>query len=359
MTVSNLVGELIQDGLIEETSITDETAIYNGRPPIQLQLAEVSPCVCGMLIKRGFLQVVLADLGGKILESSSYAFDNGLTVTTLLETLVEGYKLLKKKTTRRILAVGISCIGPVNSTTGYLLNPPDFFEIENVPLVEIVEEKTGLPAFLINDANAGALAEKMYGHAKEESNFVYLHIMNGIGAGLVLQDSLYNGNCGQSGEIGHTSINFAGPRCSCGNTGCLDLYANIPAMQRRIRQLAPLHPQSSLSGVLSPTWNEIIDLAHKKDNLAIIALDDFCSYIAFALIDVLNTLDLSTVVVGYNSNSNGRIIEDLLRIKISDSVLYSRYREVDVYHSAFGGDAPLVGSAAIVADKIFNLELKV
>jgi len=226
-----------------------------------------------------------------------------------------------------------------------------------VPIASIIAQISGLPAILVNDANAGALAEKLFGLGRKLSNFVYLHIMNGIGAGLVLGDKLYNGNVGQSGEIGHTSINFSGPKCVCGNKGCLDLYANVEGLRARISEHSVLYPQSPLAGLAVPKWRDIVDAANRRDPLAMLALDEFCSYITFSLVNAINLLDLSNIIVGYDSESPGTIIESILQQKISKAILSSNYRKITVSHSAFGGDAPLIGAIAEIVDRIFTMRL--
>ncbi len=363
MTISNLVNELIEQQLVEERHIDSqkESAISNtsGRPSIMLYISNYAPCICGMIIKRGRCQIVIGNLCGEILDRVTHSSSQHMTEEDLLHVLLDGFKTLKNRVNRNIIAVGISSVGPVDVTRGTILNPPDFYSIENFPIVKKLENITHLPTFLINDANAGALAEKMYGLAKDRKSFVYLHIMNGIGLGQILEGKLYNGNFGQSGEIGHTSINFAGPRCSCGNKGCLDLYANINNMQKHIIELKPLFPHSTLYTSQNPTWLEIIEAANNNDELAILVLERFCNYIACALINALNILDVSYLVVGYDSKSSGTILEQLLYQKISSSVLYSHYHQIEIIRSVFSGDAPLLGSIAYVASQIFNLTLSI
>ena len=81
--------------------------------------------------------------------------------------------------------------------------------------------------------NASALAEKLYGNGRNISDFVYIGVTNGIGSGIISNDNLFAGEMGFSGEIGHTTINYEGPKCACGNTGCLELYASIPEIEKQ------------------------------------------------------------------------------------------------------------------------------
>ena len=269
--------------------------------------------------------------------------------------LYSGFKEISVRTDRKIIAVSIASLGPVDSSNGIILNPPYFYNIENLKIQAILEEKIGLPVFLVNDANAGALAEKLYGIGKHIANFAYLHIMNGIGAGFVFKNDLYNGDTGQSGEIGHTSINFAGPLCDCGNRGCLELYANLDNMRQKIGELKRFYPKSEISKRVEPSWKEIVDFANEKDVLAFEALEEFCSYISYALINTLKLLNISSLIIGYDSSNKGYIVEEIVHAKLSESLKAVNFGKIEVHHSLFNGDAPLIGAIAFVADKIFSL----
>ena len=356
-TVGNLVAELIAMNMICELDDTNETSCGHGRRPTNLCLSFQAPCICGMLIKRSLLQVILADLNGNIIDSADCQYGKGVTADFLPDQLLSMYQTLKERNERAILAVGIASVGPIDRSNGIILNPPFFFGLQNIAIKDSIAEGTGLPTYLINDANAGSVAEKMYGNGVEVANFLYLHIMNGIGAGLVLENNLYNGDMGQSGEIGHTSINYSGPICVCGNTGCLELYASLESMQQRAAELISLYPGSKLQTHGQPTWNTIVDYANQKDPLAILVLDDFCKYISFALVNSVNMLDISHIFVGYSATTNGTILEELLHRQVSSRVIYSKYRDIKIQKSRFEGDAPLIGSVAFVVDKVFRMEL--
>ena len=330
-----------------------------GRPPIKLKISSKSSCVCGMLIKRGYCQVILADISGNILEQEIYRTPSRFNADALVKNLLDGFHKVSSRCQRKVLAIGIASIGPINASTGVILNPPDYHGIKNLQITDLIEKETGIQTYLINDANAGALAEKMYGHMHNGDDFIYLHIMNGIGAGLILNNRLYNGNFGQSGEIGHTSINYAGAKCACGNVGCLDLYANIPNLRAYVKEYLPLYPQSALKGVETPEWLDILDAANEGDGLAIAALGQFCGYISSAIVNALNMLDIQNLIVGYDSNKPGDIIEKLLQQRITDAVIFSSYRSVEVKRSLFLGDAPLIGSIAHIVNLIFNNQIDI
>ena len=352
MTVGNIVSELLSADLITESG-AERSSAATGRKPSFYTLSPASPCICGMLIKRKLLQIILSDIGGNIFFQKECRYTTLDHAQALLDIMVGLYRDCAAATDRRIAAVGIACVGPLDSTRGYILNPPYFHGIENYPIVEKIREATGLPTYLVNDATAGALSEMMFGKGMDIPNFAYLHIMNGIGMGLVLNRKLYDGNLGQSGEIGHTSINFNGPQCVCGNRGCLDLYASTDAMRERIRQLEKFYPSSPLVGNV-PDWRQIVSAGERRDPLALVVLEEFCGYIAYSLTNAINLLDLSTVIVGYSSNEDGTLVEDLIAHKLNSLVMSAKHEPISVVHSMFRGDAPLLGSVALVADKIFS-----
>lgn len=358
-TASKIVSDLMAENIIYETQLEAPEGGL-GRKPIYLDISPRSPCVCGLLVKRHICTGILADYKGAIIAREDYPYDDLSGADELVDILLELYRKVSAANSRPVTAIGIAAIGPVDAAEQKLANPPNFYGIANLELPAIISEKTGVPASIINDANAGALAEKVYGRSKIVDNFIYLHIMNGIGAGFILQNKIYNGDLGQSGEIGHTSINFAGPVCDCGNTGCLEMYANIDNINAKIRHMRGIYPNRSLLPDTKPyyQWQEVISAASEGDYYAISALDDFCEYLSHALANAINLLDINTIIVGYESRPEQKDLETILSKKLNSRVLTAPYREIAVRKSVFGGDAPLIGSIALVTNKFFSGQIE-
>lgn len=354
MTLSNLVTELINENMIREIESSTLNAHSSGRKPILLDISNISPCICGILIRRNICKVIISDLKGNIVKQLSETYPKCLSNDVLKDIIKRMFTKIMKINKRDIIGIGISSIGPVDDINGTILNPPDFRNISNLNIVDFIKEMSDLPIFLINDANSGALAEKMYGLGKNISNYIYLHIMNGIGAGLVLENKLHTGNLGQSGEIGHTSINFSGPLCSCGNNGCLDYYTSVSNLIKRIESLSHIYPNSPLINCKDFSLVKLIDEANNKDSLAMFLLDEFCTYVSYALVNTLTLIDCSSIIIGYDFNIPGTFIENTLLKKLTASASFSKYKKISVRHSNFGANAPLIGSIAIVSYNFFN-----
>ena len=129
-------------------------------------------------------------------------------ITKILESIKE---IQKKIENRNLKAIGISCGGPLNSKTGIIHSPPNLPGWDNIPIVDIIKEKTNTPTFIQNDANACALAEWKFGAGKGSNNMVFLTFGTGLGAGLILDGKLYTGTSDSAGEVGHIRLNDDGP----------------------------------------------------------------------------------------------------------------------------------------------------
>ena len=110
-----------------------------------------------------------------------------------------------------VQALGISCGGPLNSKTGRVLSPPNLFGWDDIPIVELMETRYGIPTALQNDANACALAEWRFGAARGFENVIFCTFGTGMGSGLILDGRLYEGTTGMAGEIGHLRLSEHGP----------------------------------------------------------------------------------------------------------------------------------------------------
>lgn len=356
-TLGNIVSELTASQLICETEDRGRgESIALGRRPILLQLSEDAPCILGILINRQGLTGVIANLKGEFLDRRDLSYTGVTCKEDFLDKVHSMIQYLLANTRRNIFAIGVSSIGPIDITSGTILNPANFFGIHDLPIVDILESRYSIPCFLIHDADAGALAEKIYGQERDTKNFLFLSIKNGIAAGYILDDHLYIGNIGQSGEIGHSTIDCHGPQCICGNIGCLELYANTENMNRKIQFMRKAFNLSKYpaDSDCSYSFSEILQQAGNNDICAMAALDEFCDYLSAALVNVIRFLDINRIIVGYDSKSNHSILERLLDQKIRSRISFPANYDLIIQHSVFNGDALLYGAIAHIAALVFD-----
>jgi glucokinase len=140
----------------------------------------------------------------------------------------------------QIAGIGIGAPGPLNSRTGVVFSPPNLPGWIDVPLRDILSEHFKLPIFVENDANAAALAEYMFGAGQGSREVVYMTISTGIGGGIIADGHIVEGIVGTAGELGHMTIDLHGPRCNCGNIGCLESISSGTAIARRANEIVAM-----------------------------------------------------------------------------------------------------------------------
>ena len=154
--------------------------------------------------------VCAGDESGGILRKKSFPTDRN-PKTALENIFRETGTLITEFGKDSILALGISCGGPLDSGKGVILSPPNLPGWDEVYIVKMLEERFFLPAYIENDANACALAEWRYGAGRDCRNMVFLTFGTGLGAGLILDGKLYRGSSGMAGEAGHIHMTDDGP----------------------------------------------------------------------------------------------------------------------------------------------------
>ncbi|MDO4272250.1 MAG: ROK family transcriptional regulator [Eubacteriales bacterium] len=355
-TLTNIVNELIDDGYITEREKSlDKSAHSPGRKSIELGLSPAAPLACGILIQRNKFQMILSSLDGSIKKRCSYSYKGNISPEDFELILKQMYRELLEDNSARIIGIGIASIGPLNTSSGTLLNPVNFFDRECVfDICSCVRSFSGLPVTLCNDASAGAVAEKLLGKGRGEHNFVYISTYKGAGAGFYLDDKLFSGENGQNGEIGHMSINFEGPLCHCGNRGCLELYANIDTLVEKRMYLKYAFPDHPIFVRDDITILDLLHLVDENDAIAISVVNEYCRYLSFAAANLITQLNIQLVILAGSPDIQNDFFERTLENQINEHSLMSKYQKISVIKSDFGLSSPLYGSACIILNDLFE-----
>ena len=198
------------------------------------------------------VRAIVARLDGKVLGDRiqpSHASE-GLEATLASMTDALGGAAAEASVSVADLAgLGICSAGWVDSEKGIVPAAPQLPGWRNVSLTKIMHERTGVRAWLENDANAAALGEHVFGAGKNVRHLVYITVSTGIGGGIIVDGKLYGGAKGSAGEIGHTIIDPAGPLCGCGNYGCLESLASGTAIARRGEEAAARGESTALAAL--------------------------------------------------------------------------------------------------------------
>lgn len=223
-TVSDVVGELIRDGLTREIGRGPSTG---GRAPVMLEVADDARHLIGLDLGEKVFRGAIVDLRGKVVSSVSIAVEDrdGAEALERVFALVDR---LRASTKRPILGIGIGTAGLIDTSVGTVLEAVNL-DWHLVPLGKLLRARTGLPVYVANDSQATALAEHVFGGPRT-SNLVVVKVGEGVGAGLVLDGRLFQGDGFGAGEIGHTTVRPGGAACRCGRLGCLETVAGTRAI---------------------------------------------------------------------------------------------------------------------------------
>lgn len=241
VTVSDLVADLIEQGLIEELGTRTETRI--GKPATLVGLRGTSRHIISLdLSDDTFLLGAVVDLHGNMVRRLQLPLDQA-TGDAAVALVIELTRQLIATVDTEILGVGIGTPGVVDPN-GVVLQAPNMGWYD-LPLAEIVGAATDLPIFVANDANAASLAESVFGSGTD-SGLLFVALGHGVGGAILIDGALLSGPMLAAGEIGHIVVDPDGDPCVCGNTGCLETLLAVPHLRRRLAGLDAAAAQAEL-----------------------------------------------------------------------------------------------------------------
>jgi glucokinase len=226
-------------------------------------------------------------------------------------------------------------------------------------LREILSQEFGLPVYVNNDANVAALAEQRFGAGRGCSDIVYLTISTGIGGGIISGGQLLLGAHGLAGEPGHTTVEPAGPRCNCGNVGCLEVMAAGPAIARHALNLMQQGHHSTLwvavQGGMELTAEMVGRAAQEGDDVALQAIARAAHYLGIGVLNLIHIFDPDRVILGGGVSKLGSLLFDPVRAWVREHAMTALQRETPVVPAALGDQVGLLGAVAWAMDRISSL----
>ncbi|MDO8637757.1 MAG: ROK family protein [Dehalococcoidia bacterium] len=202
-----------------------------------------------------------------------------------------------------INGIGIAIAGLVDTPRGILVTSPHLPGWRDVPLKDHLEAALGVQVSIINDAKAAALGEQTFGAGKGVENQIYMTVSTGIGGGIIINGALYMGKAGSAGEIGHMVIDVNGPRCNCGNNGCLETLASGTAVARevsdRLAKGASSTVRDMVSGRLQDITAEMVSKAAEQgDAVASEVIHQAGVYLGVGLANLVNVFNPELIIIG-------------------------------------------------------------
>ncbi len=238
-TITIAVNALIGEGVVRETTL--KLMHGSGRPPVALTLVSGAGAAIGIEFGVRYVRGAIVDFSYDILASEEIGLGMDYTVPAGMAAALDIIARLKSKSgysEKDLLGVGLGLPSP----TDFEGKPTPSTLITNwkgANIRQMLADEVRLPLIIENDTRLSARAEHVWGAARGVDDFIYLKLHFGIGGAIVANGAIITGKSGGAGEIGHVCIDPAGPVCGCGNRGCLETYASIPAILNRIRPTYP------------------------------------------------------------------------------------------------------------------------
>lgn len=358
-TTSAYIGELIEEGLIEEIGKSDSTS-SGGKKAMLLQFRVRAGYILGVMIGVKNIRIALTDLGSNIIKIIKIPTEEWLGPDAVINKLVKNIKEIIKKfkiNKEEIIGIGIGATGLVDSNKGLVIFSPNLNGWNNIKLKEIIEKKIGLPTFIENECRVQAIAEKKYGLAKNIKNFVCVETGTGIGTGVFIDNRLVSGDKGMAGEVGHIITNLAGNRvCHCGNTGCLETLCSTSYLLEDIANDIKKSSTSSKSSKRVLKLEDLYDLYNQGNKIATINIEKNAEYLGIGISNTIKMFNPELIII------HGEVIkfgEKYLK-KVKESVTKNTFPKIkddyNIQFSEMGDNVGVIGAASIVFNNIFDLD---
>ena len=360
-TTKRLVDELISQAMVEEGETIGERK-GRGRRPSVLRLCGRFGYAIGVEVEPDALSVGGLSFSGEPIyrrETHPSTLDRNQIEKLLLEEIRAAISDCSAADRGPLLGVGVGIAGLVNAREGLVLYSPGLPGWENVPLAASLRGELATDVIVDDGVRCMALAEKRHGSARDLDTFLFIYLGLGVGSGIILDNRIYRGKNGVSGEFGHITVKENGPLCTCGNRGCLETLASTNAILARARELLAANVYSTLRESAGPL--QLVDIyaaALAGDKLAGMVIAETEENIGIGIADLINIFDPGTVILAGDvvSNLHELILDGIKRI-VRRRAMHSIAQRTEIRKSAFDLNSAALGAATMVVERLLENEI--
>jgi len=221
----------------------------------------------------------------------------------------------------------------------------------NLPLAQQIGEVLGLPVRIDNDANTAGLGEALFGAGRGKQSILYINVGTGIGGALINNQEIVHGAHSNAGEIGHCIMQKDGPKCACGQHGCLEALASGTAMARMAHEALERQPvaETKLQDIPRDeiTSGLVGEYAIEGDELCISIIAEAAEWLGLAAANACNLWNADAVIIGGGVSSIGEVLMEPLRKAFRSYAMPPANENTYLYMARLGYDAGVVGAAAL------------
>jgi predicted NBD/HSP70 family sugar kinase len=337
-TIGNIVGGLIEAGLVEEGEALETGKV--GKPGRPLWFGPRAGLTGAVSITPGTVDAALVNARGELLAEAREEFDGVPLIQSVKNALT---KVLPKKT--GLLGIGVAIPGVVDTATGNILGSGPVPELHGTALADAIGKAFRARVLVDNDSRAQALGEKWFGSGKQVPSFASVQTGHGIGVGLVMGGVVLRGPRGEAGEIGHTTVVLDGAECRCGLRGCWETIAT----------LGWLRDEAKARGIKGAAGLDAAKLSARDDAASTDLLERYASNIAVGLANLTEIFSPGLFILHGDAVGGGERFRALIESATRGRVLGHMRGGVQVVVSELDQKATLLGAAGLVLSETFQL----
>ena len=340
--ITIIVDSLISDGIIIEKG-TVSAGI--GRNPMILDIKPDCHFALGLNLSRDKCSLGAINAKGIVIKSKKLELklsEGSAQTLPIIENEIKEFINSLDISNDKLLGLGVTAPGPLDSSKGIIINPPNFDKWEKISIVDELKKCFDFPIMLENNASASAIAEKNYGAAKNFSDFILLMVDTGIGAGIITKNSLYKGANSLGAELGHTTIVYNGKKCSCGNSGCLEVYASVPAIVEQAKKIDPEVDD----------WKKITERAQAGDEGLLGIIDTEAQYLAASIVSAVNIMGIEAVILSGYITYKPELLLKALSDKVNSHAINRDLYKTNILVSEIDNDSAIIAAASIIFENL-------
>ncbi|MDF2524493.1 MAG: transcriptional regulator/sugar kinase [Clostridiales bacterium] len=351
-----IVLNLLDAGYIIETGSGESNG---GRRPVMLELKPKSFYSVGVDMDVNYINLVLMDITGEVIKEKYSTVSEFLDSTSVIEFVANNINEIIKEqglNSEQVLGVGVSIPGMVDSRNGIVTFAPNLMW-ENVNVKQQLTELLGISVFVENESMASAIGENWVGLCQGVSNFICINSKSGIGSGIFISGKPYRGVGCTAGEIGHIVIDDEGPKCGCGNYGCLETMVSSKRMVEKASKLfrqGVFSRSEDITDAQEITLDYIISAAREGDETAKSILNEAARYLGIAISNLVNTLNPEKIILGKEFVKYADLVMSQIQKIVETRSIKKAALNVQISESKLGERASMLGAAIIPIRTLFK-----
>ncbi|MBO0467355.1 ROK family glucokinase [Enterococcus plantarum] len=272
-------------------------------------------------------------------------------VPDIIESINHRISLYEMKQ-KDFIGIGMGTPGSVDIKKGTVIGAYNLNWTKKQNVKAQIEEATGIPFVLDNDANVAALGERWKGAGENNPDVVFITLGTGVGGGIIAEGNLLHGVNGCAGEIGHVTVDPGGFECTCGKRGCLETVSSATGVVRVARHMSEEYAgDSQLKQAIDDgqdvSSKDVFDYALTDDPFALMVVDRVCYFLGLAIGNVGNTLNPSSVVIGGGVSAAGEFLRSRVQTYFEEFTFPEVRTSTQVKLAELGNEAGVIGAASL------------